>query len=135
MICVRDTEEFAETSHLQCVYPSFSVCCYDPHFTCIQNMDMARECISLILELMVMFLLFQMTLEFVHWSSSLGYPGEYFRHGSLIRYYSSQIFKATDSLQFLVYVMSVLMQLVLFVINWVFSALICMPYAVETSSR
>ena len=32
-------------------------------------------------------------------------------------------------------VMSVLMPLVLFVINWVFSALICMPYAVEASSR
>ena len=28
-------------------------------------------------------------------------------------------------------VMSVLMLLVLFVINWVFSVLICMPYAVE----
>ena len=39
---------------------------------------------------------------FGHCSSSLGYPGQYFRLGSLIRCYSSQIFKATESLQFLV---------------------------------
>ena len=32
-------------------------------------------------------------------------------------------------------VMSVLMSLVLFVISWFSSALICMPYAVEASSR
>ena len=32
-------------------------------------------------------------------------------------------------------VMSVLMPQVLFVMNWVFSALICMTYAVEASSR
>ena len=37
MISVRDTEEFAETSHLQCLYPSFNVCCYGPRFTCIQK--------------------------------------------------------------------------------------------------
>ena len=36
MISVRDTEEFAETSHLQCLYP-FNVCCYGPSFTCIQK--------------------------------------------------------------------------------------------------
>ena len=33
-ISVRDTEKFAETSHLQCLYPSFNVCCYGPRFTC-----------------------------------------------------------------------------------------------------
>ena len=37
VISVRDTEEFAETSHLQCLYPSFNVCCYGPRFTCIQK--------------------------------------------------------------------------------------------------
>ena len=36
---------------------------------------------------------------------------------------------------FLSMVMSVLMPLVLFVINWIFSALICMSFAVEASSR
>ena len=37
VISVRDTEEFAETSHLQSLYPSFNVCCYGPRFTCIQK--------------------------------------------------------------------------------------------------
>ena len=37
VISVRDTEEFAETSHLQCLYPSFNVCCYGPRFTCKQR--------------------------------------------------------------------------------------------------
>ena len=31
------TEECTETSHLQCLYPSFNVCCYGPRFTCIQK--------------------------------------------------------------------------------------------------
>ena len=73
---------------------------------------------------------------FGHCSSSLVCPGQYFRLGSLLRYYSSQIFKVTDGLQFLVsMVFSVLMPLVLFVINWISSVLICMPCAVEVSSR
>ena len=37
MISVGDTEKFAELSHLQCLYPSFNVCCYGPLFTCIQK--------------------------------------------------------------------------------------------------
>ena len=37
MTSVRDTEEFVETSHLKCLYPSFDVCCYGPHFTYIQK--------------------------------------------------------------------------------------------------
>ena len=36
VISVQDTKEFVETSHLQCLYPSFNVCCYGPRFTCIQ---------------------------------------------------------------------------------------------------
>ena len=135
MISVRDTEEFAETSDLQCLYPSFNVRCYGFVSHKNKNMDTARECISLTLEVMVMFLSFQMTL-FGHCSCVLGNPGEYFGLGSLIRYYISQIFKATYSLQFLLsMVMSVLMPLVLFVISWVSSTRICMPYAVEASSR
>ena len=38
VICVRDTEEFAETPHLQCLYPAFSVCCHGPRFTCINRL-------------------------------------------------------------------------------------------------
>ena len=37
VISVRDTEEFAITSYLQCLYPSFNVCSYGPRFTCIQK--------------------------------------------------------------------------------------------------
>ena len=37
VISVRDNEEFAETSHLQCLYPSSNICCYGPRFTCIQK--------------------------------------------------------------------------------------------------
>ena len=40
--------------------------------------------------------------KFGHCSCSLGCLGEYFGLGSLIRYYSSQTFKAADGLQFLV---------------------------------
>ena len=36
-IFARDTEEFAESPHLHCLYPSFNVCCYGPCFTCIQK--------------------------------------------------------------------------------------------------
>ena len=37
MISVRDTDQIAETSHLQCVDPYFNVCCYGSRFTCIQK--------------------------------------------------------------------------------------------------
>ena len=37
VISVRDAQEFAETAHLQCLYPSFNVCCCGPRFTCIQQ--------------------------------------------------------------------------------------------------
>ena len=91
-----------------------------------KNMDMARERTSLILELMAMLLSFQLSFSLVTaavvWaildSTSCLDPSSY---------YSSPIFKATDvSSYFLSVVMSVLMPLVLFVISWVFSALICM---------
>ena len=134
VISVPFTEEFAETSHLQCLYPSFTVCCYGPSFTCIQKYG---QRISLILELMVMFLSFQMTFSLVTaavvWAIL---ESKYFRLGSLIWYYSSQWYlKLWTISSFLSIVKSVLMPLVLFIINWVFSGLICKPYAVEASSR
>ena len=101
-----------------------------------KNMDMARERISLILELMVMLLLFQMTFSLVtaavvlailESTSGLDPSSDTIAP----RYLKLQ----TISTFLLSVVMSVLMPLVLFVINWVFSALICMPYAVEASSR
>ena len=66
----------------------------------------------------------------------MGYPGQYFRLGSLIRYYSSQIFKAIDGLQFVVVYGNVnadAIGVICLGISWVFSALIYMPYAVEAS--
>ena len=47
VISVQDTEEFAETSHLQCLYP-FNVCCYVQVSNAYKNMDMTMEGISLI---------------------------------------------------------------------------------------
>ena len=65
VISVRDTEKFAK--HLisnACILLSMSaVMVHVSH--AYKNMDMARECISLILELMAMFLLFQMTFSLV----------------------------------------------------------------------
>ena len=52
-----------------------------------KNMDMARECISLTLKLMAMFLSFQMTFSLVTAAVALGYPREYFGLGFFIRYY------------------------------------------------
>ena len=65
VISVRDTEEFAETSHLQCLHPSSmsAVMVHDSH--ACKTMDIGRERISLIVELMAMFLSFQMTFSLV----------------------------------------------------------------------
>ena len=63
MISVRDTEEFAETSHLQYLYP-LSMSAVMVHIShAYKNMDKAREHISLIMELMEMWLSFQMTFS------------------------------------------------------------------------
>ena len=99
-----------------------------------RNMDMARERISLILELMAMLLSFQMTFSLVTAAVAMGYPGEYFRLGSLIRYYSSQIFKASDGLQFLVVYDNISADAI-DVICHQLGLLICLSYAVEASSR
>ena len=63
-----------------------------------KSMDMARERISLILELTVMFLSFQMSFSLV----TAAVVWAILDSTSLIRYYNSQIFKATDGLQFVV---------------------------------
>ena len=89
---------FAETCHLQYLYPSFNVCCYGPHFTCIQKYRHGQSDLGADGNVLVV----PDDFLFGHCSSSLGYPGQYFRLESLIRYYSSHIFKATDGLQFLV---------------------------------
>ena len=100
-----------------------------------KNMDMARERISLILELMAMFLSFQMTFTLVIaavvWAildSTSGLDPSY--DTTAPRYLNLQtVYSFLLSL-----VMSMLMPLVLFVISWVLSALICMNYAVEVPS-
>ena len=106
MWSVQDTEEFAETSHLQCLYPSFNVGCYGSCFTCTQKYGHKQGMHQSDLGADGDVLVVPDDFQFGHCSCGLGYPGEYFRLGSLIQYYSSQIFsqifKATDGLQFLV---------------------------------
>ena len=65
-----------------------------------KNMDMARERISLILELMAMFLSFQMTFSLVTAAVVWAILDSTSRLDPSF-YYSSQILKATDGLQFL----------------------------------
>ena len=94
-----------------------------------KNMDMTRECVNLILELMAMFLLLQMTFTLVTAaiiSAILESTSGLDPSSDTVapRYLKLQ----TVSSFLLSLVMSVLMPLVLFVINWVFSALICMQY-------
>ena len=99
-------------------------------------MDMAKELISLILELMAMLLSFQMTFSLVTaavvWAILENTSGLDPSSDTITPRYLKL---RTVSSFLLSMVMSVLMPLVLFVINWVFSALIYMPYAVEASSR
>ena len=101
-----------------------------------KNMAMTRGCISLILELMAMFLSFQMTINLVTaavvWAVLESTSGSDPSSDTIAPKHSKL---RTVSSFLLSMVMSVLMPLVLFVISWVFSALICMPYAVEVSSR
>ena len=125
-----------KASHLQYLYPSSNVYCYGPCFTCMQYMDMSRKHIRLILELMAMFLLFQMTFSLVTatvvWAilkstSGLDPSFDTIAPRYLKLWTVSSFLLSTE--------MSVLMPLVLFVINCVVSALICTPYAMEASSR
>ena len=104
-----------------------------------KNMGMARERISLILELMAMFLSFQMTFNLVIaavvWAILDSTSGLDPSSDTIAPSYLKLRTLQTVSGFLLFMVMSVLMPLVLFVINWVLSALICMLYAVEASSR
>ena len=88
-----------------------------------KNMDMAMECISLILELMAMFLSFQMTFSLVtaavDWAILESTSGLDPSSDAIAPRY----LKIWTVSSFLSREMSVLMLLVLFVINWVFSAL------------
>ena len=97
-----------------------------------KNVDMTRERISLALELMAMFLSFQMTLSLVTaavvWAILESTSGLDPSSDTIAPRYLKL---RTVSNFLLSMAMSALMPLVLFVINWVFFALICMPYAVE----
>ena len=100
-----------------------------------KNMGMSRERISLILELMVIFLSFQMTFSLVTvdvvWAILDSTSGSDPSSDTIAPRYLKL---RTVSSLLLSMVMSVLMALVLFAINWVFSALICMLYAVGAFS-
>ena len=89
---------------------------------------MTRERISLILELMAVFLSFQMTFSLVIaavvWAILDSTSGLHPSPDSIAPRYLKLW---TVSSLLLSMVMSVLMPLVLFVISWVFSALVCMP--------
>ena len=100
-----------------------------------RNMDMTRERISLIFELSAIFLSFQMVLSLasaaVAWAilvriSGLDPLSVMIAPRYLIRLTQSRFLPLT--------LMSVLKPLVLLVISLVFSALICMPKAVEVLS-
>ena len=101
-----------------------------------RNMDMTRERINLIFELSGIFLLFQMVLNFVSaavvWAilatiSSLDLSSAMIAP-MYLKLFTQYSFSPLTP-------MSVLMPLVLLVISLVFSALICMPKAVEVLSR
>ena len=102
VISVRGTVEFAETSHLQCLYPSFKNCRYGPRFTCIENYGHGQGTHQSDLEADGNVPVVPNDSLFGHYSCSLGCLWDYFGLGSLIRCYSSHIFKTTEGLQFLV---------------------------------
>ena len=101
-----------------------------------KHVDMARERIGLTLELRAIFLSFQITFSLdtttVVWAILENTPGLDPSSDTIALRYSKL---CTVSSFLLSIVISVLMPLVLFVINWVFSALICIPYAVDASPR
>ena len=100
-----------------------------------RNMDMTRERISLIFELSAIFLSFQMVLSLasaaVAWAILARISGLDPSSVMIAPRYLNRLTQSTFSPLTL---MSVLKPLVLLVINLVFSALICMPMAVEVLS-
>ena len=101
-----------------------------------RNMDMTREPISLIFELSAIFLSFQMVLSLasaaVAWAILARISGLDPSSVMIAPRYLNQLTQSSFSPLTL---MSVLKPLVLLVISLVFSALICMPKAVEVLSR
>ena len=101
-----------------------------------KNMDMTRECISLIFELSAIFLSFQMVLSLagaaVAWAILERISGLDPSSAMIAPIYLNLL---TQSIFSPLTLMSVLKPLVLLVISLVFSALICMPKAVEVLSR
>ena len=100
-----------------------------------RNMDMTRERISLIFELSAIFLSFQMVLSLasaaVAWAILARISG---LDPSSVMIAPRYLNRLTQSSFSPLTLMSVLKPLVLFVISLVFSALICMPKAVEVLS-
>ena len=136
MWCLYETPSFRK--HLissACILLSMSaVMVHVSH--AYKNMDMARERISLFFELTAMFLSFQMTFSLVTASVVWAILGSTSGLDPSSDTIAPRYLKLRTVYSFLLsMVMSVLMPLVLFVINWVFSALIYMPYAVKVSSR
>ena len=101
-----------------------------------RNVDMTRERISLIFELSAIFLSFQMFLSFASaaavWAILARISGSDPSSAMISRRYLNLLIKSNFSPLTL---MSVLMPVVLLVISLIFSALICMPKAVEVLSR
>ena len=101
-----------------------------------RNMDMTRDCISLIFELSALFLSFQMVLSLasaaVAWAILANISGLDLSSAIIAPRYLNRLTQSSFSPLTL---MSVLKPLVLLVISLVFSALICMPKAVEVLSR
>ena len=132
VVSVGDAEELPEASHLHGLYPS--LCVQDSQ--AYRNMDMTRERISLISELSAIFLSFQMTLSLasaaVAWATLARISGLDPSSAMIAPRYLNLLMQSSFSPLTL---MSVLKPLVLLVISLVFSALICMPKAVEVLSR
>ena len=100
-----------------------------------KNMDMAKERISLILELIAMFLSFQTTFNLVTVTVVWAILDSTSGLDPLSDTIAPRYLKLWTVSSFLLSMAMSVLPLVLFVINCVFSALICMPYAVEASSR
>ena len=134
VVSVGDAGKLSEASHLHGLYPSLCVQVQDSQ--AYRNIDMTRERISLIFELSAIFLSFQMVLSLasaaVAWAILARISGLDPSSAMIAPRYLNLFTQSSFSPLTL---MSVLMPLVLLVISWVFSALICMPKAVEVLSR
>ena len=133
VVFVRDAKEMSETS--VCIFLSISAVNVQVSQE-YKNIDMTRERNSLIFELRSMFLLSEMILSFVSaamvWAILECISGTDPSSVTMaLKYLKLWMVSSFSPLT----LMLLLMPLMLLVINLVFSALICMPYAVEVSSR